>query len=250
MAAFVEWLRDEARAEGPPTPGAGPPRNVGGAALGQRPKGQAGDGAYSARSARALPAVAVDRSVRAPRSAPAPPCSISPAAPAVTRASSPAAVAGCSRSIVTPPRSRAMQGVAGIKTRLVDLEAPTWPLAGERFDADRRRQLPAPAAVAGSRRDARRRRRAALRDVRPRQRGVRASVESGFPARARRAAARLPVHRSPWSRSNRAMSPWATAVPSCSGLRRSGGGVHGRRRSLRTPVPAADRDARAPPVFE
>ncbi len=28
-----------------------------------------------------------------------------------------------------------MQGVAGIKTRLVDLEAPTWPLAGERFDA-------------------------------------------------------------------------------------------------------------------
>ena len=105
----------------------------------------------------------------------------------------------------------AMAGVAGIETRVVDLETGAWPLAGERFDAvvvANYLHRPLLAPLLG---DARRRRRAALRDVRPRQRGVRAADESGFPARAGRAVAacRRPARR--WSRSSRAASP-ATAA--------------------------------------
>ena len=134
-------------------------------------------------------AVAVDRALRASRRPPARASSISPAATAATRASSPPAAAAWSPSIATRRRSRHSPArPASRRARSISRPA-RWPLAGERFDAIvvtnylHRPLFPSLLAALGGRR------RAALRDLRPRQRGVRPAVESGLPARARRVAA-------------------------------------------------------------
>ena len=92
-------------------------------------------------------ALAVDRALRAARRAAARACSTSPPGAAGTRASSPRRGA----SVVAVDRDAdalaALAGVARVETRVLDLEAGAWPLARRALRRDRRRQLPAPAAV-------------------------------------------------------------------------------------------------------
>ncbi len=177
------------------------------AGRGIRRKTAAGVGAASARGPpmtfeirprahRRCP-VAVDRSLRAPR-----PARRARARPRL-RLGPPRALLRGSRRTGARRRSR-RRGASerGRRRRasrraLVDLEARRLAARRRTLRRDRRRQLPASAAACrtSSRRsphdgDA------ALRDVRARQRGVRAAVESRFPARAGRTAARSPVRRS------------------------------------------------------
>ncbi len=192
-----------------------------------------------ARARRA--AVAVDRALRRAGRARARACSISPAGTAATRASSPRAAA----RVVAVDRDRgrardAWPASPRIETRALDLEAGHLALARRALRRDRRRQLPASAAVAGAARRrspttascSTRRSRAATRPTAARR--IRTSCSR--PASCCGLVART---RSPWSRSSRAVSRRPSGRRSSSGSWPSDRGGRGRRRCGGS---SADRD--------
>ncbi len=167
-AAFIAWLRDEAQARAAGTPA---PR----ARATRRPEPHD-------EGPRRSHALAVDRPLRASR---APGARVLDLAAGRGRHARYFAERGA-QVLAVDRDAEALAGARGRRrrraARVLDLESGHVAARGRALRCDRRRQLPAPAAVPASARGARAGRRAALRDVRDGQRGLRAAVESRFPA--------------------------------------------------------------------